>query len=216
MVSAAVLTGFVIVAGNDLVRALHLIPTGSFFGDMVGSRTLPGGLAELSGAEPWFRTTVHVGLIAGALLVGLRWGAGPDIARDMERLTCPEQTFLMAGILLVLGFFFTAQNIGYRVTHLVLTLPALTALWHVGCRRGLYAAATLLALALLWAEGWRGASLAVATNADPAIAGLVLLPTWLLREAMWWCLVSIYIGLLTALMLRSTMVRAVWPARATG
>ena len=35
---------------------------------------------------------------------------------------------LLAGGLLMLSCFFTAQNIGYRAMHLVLTLPALTAL----------------------------------------------------------------------------------------
>ena len=41
------------------------------------------------------------------------------------------------------------------------------------------------------------------TDSAPIIA-LGILPPWLLREAMWWTLIPILIGVLTALLRRST------------
>jgi hypothetical protein len=194
---------FFVAMGPDLVRALRLIPTGSWFGDMFGSSTLPQGLAQILG---WSAggPILHVLFSLIALAAGLAAGLRAGIGQALDRLEESERTFLLAGSLLILGCFFTAQNIGYRATHLVLVLPALTALWRTD-HRPVWPLATGAAIALLWSQGWR------AMLGRLSAAQEVPLGAWVLRETLWWGLVTLLIALVVNLTVRSTMGRLILP-----
>ena len=194
---------FLLTLGHDLSRALHLVPVGQLFGDMYGSTILPRGLATWNGWPDSTTVALRIALTVMAVGAGVWLGLRPAVIVALERLTEAERTMLLAGGLLILGSFFTAQNIGYRAVHLLMTLPALTALWRL--RAGpMWPAATLGVLALLWAMGWRNA-IAVAIGGRETVRG-----TWFAREIIWWLVVTMLIGVVFALIARSQMLLRRW------
>ncbi len=207
--SLAVAVLFVATMGHDLVRALRLIPVGGWFGDMFGSSTLPGGLARQFGWPAGAAIALRVVLSLAAMGTGVALGLRPAVTAALDRLTEAERMALLAGGLLILGCFFTAQNIGYRATYLVLTLPALTAMGRLRAGR-LWPATTYAALALLWSQGWRN-WIAGVIEGRAAFIGL-----WLVREALWWWTITMMIALVLGLLARSEMGRLALGRRAIG
>ena len=193
LASALVLALFMALCWHDLTRALRLIPTGSYFADMFGSVTFAGGLGTLLGLSPsavaWLRATMSL----AALAIGIRMSLQPRIVASIRALGEEERAFLLVGALLLLGCFFTAQNIGYRVIHIILVLPALTALGWAG-RHRLFRATAIVAVALLWSEAWRGGRVMGAAWLSQHTKSQILALTWLTREAMWWWLVTVLIA----------------------
>jgi hypothetical protein len=198
---------FVATMGEDLARALRLVPAGGFFGDMFGSAILPGGLVRQFGWSADSAFQLRVGLSVGAFLVGGALAARPFMRDALARLTDTERMMLLAGGVLMLSCFFTAQNIGYRALHLVLTLPGLTALSRAGAGR-LWTLTAGTALALLWAQGWRNWFFSQELGRPVFING------WLIREALWWWTITMLIALVLGLLLRSEIgLRVVGRAR---
>jgi hypothetical protein len=204
----AVVALFLVTMGDDLARALHLIPTGGWFGDMFGSSTLGGGLVKEFGWPSRLAITLRVGLSITALGAGIAIARRPAVTAALGRLTDAEGTALLAGGLLILGCFFTAQNIGYRVIYLVLTLPALTALWRLRAGR-LWSVTTLTVLALLWSQGWRNVIALLIEGRHAFIAG------WLVREALWWWTIAMLIALVYGLLARSEIGARLLRSRAS-
>jgi hypothetical protein len=206
--TAGLLT-FVGVEGHALTRALDLIPKGSYFSDMFGATTVPGGLTQLLHLHGHGRRDVQWALVLGAIGTGLWLGGGRRMQVDLAALTEPERVFLFAGALLVLGFYLTAQNIGYRAVELLLVLPGVSALWRVSGRRRYYGASTLLLLVLLWAEGWRHwvnlvSGAPVTPNPTP-----IQVAAWAAREAAWWWVVTLLAALLTGLAVQTTSIQQI-------
>jgi len=196
--SAAVVALFLVTMGDDLKRALHLIPVGSLYGDMFGWSSFAGGFARQMDWPDDAGTPIQVGLTLAAFGIGVVLGLRPSTGRALDRLTDPERMALLAGSLLIVSCFFTAQNIGYRAIHLALTLPALTALWQVRAGR-LWTVTMGLVLALLWTQAWR---YWIPLQARPGtITG------WAIREALWWSTIPILIAIVTSLLVRSEMGR---------
>jgi hypothetical protein len=123
---------------------------------------------------------------------------------DVERLSERERSFLLAGILLTLGCFFTAQNIGYRAVNLVLVLPAMVAL-HRTAHKRLYGWGVAATLGLLWSQGWRHALLLAVNPLGDRAQSTAILAGWIVRAGLWWWLITLLAGLLTALLFRSEM-----------
>ena len=209
-----------------LRRALELIPTGSYFGDMFGAKTLPSGLAEMGGLSPLLGRVGEVGL--DVLCVGLAvwFSLRAQLDLDLRALTERERTFLLAGALLTVGCFFTAQNIGYRALHIVLALPALTALSASGRHRVVWTVSAGIAFVLLWAEAWRHLLDSLiegrplwAEWQQPAV-DLPRLVAWGLREACWWWMVTVLLSVTFALLRHAPAVelalRTLSSRRATG
>ena len=202
--SLVIVAVFLLTMGHDLVRALKLIPIGGWFGDMFGSSTLPGGLSREYGLSPGVTSALRVSLSVIALGAGLVIALRPSLTAAFERLTDLERATLLAGGLLILSCFFTAQNIGYRALHLVLTLPALTAMSTIPLRSGwLWRVTTGTVLALLWAQGWRNWFLSQDEGRPVFIGG------WLLREALWWWTITMMIALVAGLLVRSEIGRRI-------
>ena len=149
LVAAAALGAIAVFAaaeGAELARALRLIPTGPFFNDMFGAKTLPGGLGWMFGLPPGAVGGLEAVLLAGAAAIGMRLGSRSSMRGDLERLTEPERMFLLVGSLLLIACFATAQNIGYRASLIVLLLPGLTALGGLGQRPNLFGVSAGVAL----------------------------------------------------------------------
>lgn len=110
---------------------------------------------------------------------------------------------LLAGGLLIVSCYFSANNVGYRAIFLVLTLPALTALVRVGAGWPLIVTAGA-APTLLWAQGWRNWVRELIPG-RPVDVG-----TWVTREVLWWWMITILIALVVSLMRHSEMGRRVF------
>lgn len=200
---------FLLAAGHDLVRALHLIPTGDYFGDMFGSITLAGGLSQVLHWWPGTRSLVRAVMSLAALVAALALSRNARLREDLRQLSEPEAIFLLIGSLLMLSCFFTAQNIGYRALHLVLILPSLTALHRLSVRPRVYGYCAAACLVLLWGEGWRRVVGIVGMTLVPDHLPVVMLTVWLLREALWWGVMTMLAGCVAALLLDSPMAKSV-------
>jgi hypothetical protein len=202
--SFAVVALFIAIAGHDLARALQLIPTGPYFSDMFGSVTVAGGLTQLIGWPQFVGAVLHGAMMIAAILIGVRLGRSDGMIADVARLSERERAFLLAGVMLTCGCFFTAQNIGYRVVHLVLLLPAIVALRRTADSR-VYGWGVMATLGLLWSQAWRHALLVALTPFGERAQNTGVLFGWIMREALWWWLIALLVGLFTALLLKSEM-----------
>ncbi|MBV8916114.1 MAG: hypothetical protein JOZ05_24140 [Acetobacteraceae bacterium] len=218
--SVFILAVLLAIGGHDLARALALIPIGPYFGDLYGAKNLPAGIADLSGSPealvPYGQLVLSVLAFAAGVILGCR----DKVRRDLAVLSAPEQAFLLAGALLIVGSFFTAQNIGYRAVHLILALSGLTALWRAESGRRFYGIAAFAVLFLLWSEGfrtWLGFALDV--SAGSGSGWKIRRLFWLGRELLWWGLVILLIEIATSMLLRSDAAMAIggWlqPSRRT-
>ena len=203
---AALLAVFLLTMGHELTRALKLIPGGGWFGDMFGSAMIAGGLGRQYGISSETGSMIRVGLTAIAFGAGLFLALRQSMTRTLDRLVDLERMMLLAGGLLIISCFFTAQNIGYRAMHLVLTVPALAALSHA--RAGRMWTLTLWAtILLLWAQGWRNWFFSTDAGRQMVFAG------WILREALWWWTITMLIALVAGLLVRSEMGQRIFGRR---
>ena len=203
----AVLAAFIALDGDELMRALALIPTGSAFGDMFGARQLPLGIATMLRLGPRGEMALRLGVPAVFVAAGVVIGVGGAVRDDLASLSEAERSFLLAGAMLLLGCFMTAQNIGYRAIHLLLVMPGVTALWHER-RRGIYGISVCVLVVLAWAEGWRSwlaAWFGATSHPEPDAVGLM---AWALREACWWWTITLLVAMAVGLLLRSDVVRS--------
>jgi len=200
---------FIAIERHDLLRALFLIPHGSFFSDMFGASTLPGGLAQLLHLKHRFAANLQRLLVLAALVCGGTIGLRAAFAADLAALTAQERVFLLAGALLILGCYLTAQNIGYRAINLLLILPGVTSLSRVGGRSWVYGLSAGLIVLLLWAEGWHHwLSLVLGAPEGPAaLPTPPLVAAWGVRELAWWWVVTLLFALLCGLLNRTDIVR---------
>ncbi|MCJ2184014.1 hypothetical protein MTR62_15115 [Novosphingobium sp. 1949] len=203
LLSCAGLGAFLAITWPDLSRVLAIIPTGTPFGDMFGSIVVALGLTKLvglpDGAVPLVRLAMIAFSLTGALVMGLQG----ETHRALAALTARERSFLLVGALLTIACFFTAQNIGYRVIHLLLALPALLALraFAPSLRFRWMPGAVLLSL---WGEAWRnhGPTLGRYVFGSEGVASLSL---WLAKEGVWWFLVTVLAAYLVAFARHSAM-----------
>ena len=191
-VSIIVTLVFAAISWHDLTRALAIIPTGSYSEDMFGS-IIVGGRTGEAFRYPELKTPIRLAMIVVSFIVAFLLSRRAFIPEALDRLTDHEQMFLFTGSLMVAGCFFTAQNIGYRVVHLLLVLPPLLAL---GQFRRIFLLAAMCCLALLWSIWWRG------IMPTPPISYI----TWTLREMMWWFLVTLLDACIIVLTGRSATV----------
>lgn len=204
----AIIGLFLFTMGHDLARALMLVPTGIWFGDMFGSSTVSGGLSGLLGWSPSAQRVVHVAMCLAALLWALWLATRPRFIAAVNGLDEPRRHFLLIGALLVISCFFTAQNIGYRSVHLVMIMPSLLALARQPQESHLLRWSPILALILLWAEGWRYVIQRLGRATVDADA--IQLATWAVREVVWWTVIPVLIACVTVLLVHSEMGRIVF------
>jgi hypothetical protein len=193
--------------GDDILRTWQLIPDGGWFNNMMGSRTLPSGMvAEYKwpvGRADRLLRELTMAAVAGG--IGLSFI--PSIRAGLDRLTEAERMSLLLGSVLIITCFFGARNVGYRVMHLVLTLPALTALWRLRAS-WLFTVTTFTVLLLLWSQAWRAYWMRMLFPGRPAFVTV-----WFVREILWWWTITVLIGIVMAILVRSEMGRRVFKGR---
>jgi hypothetical protein len=206
--AAATVILFVAVTWHDLIRALTLIPQGSYFEDMFGAINVGGGLTKLLGLPPIAGGIIKDVMTIGALALGFMLGRQQSSHTAMALLGENEKSFLLAGAIMLAGCFFTAQNIGYRAVHILLVLPALVAL-ACDSRLRRFRYTMPIALVLLWSQGWRDIVHQVALHGIGKRADYIgKIITWGIREAMWWFLITILVSCAVTLVLQSASATA--------
>jgi hypothetical protein len=207
LASVGVVGAFWAIAGDDILRTWQLIPDSGWTNNMMGSRTLPGGLAHEYAWPPGRAETLHVILIAASALGGVALAFLPSIAAGIDRLTEAERMALLAGAALIITCFFGARNVGYRFMFLLLTLPALTALWRL--RAGwLFSVTTFTVLLLVWSQAWRALWMRKLIPGRPAFITI-----WVIRETLWWWTITILIGIVVAMIARSELMKSLVTGR---
>ncbi|HZU62654.1 MAG TPA: hypothetical protein VFF98_03140 [Novosphingobium sp.] len=191
LASLAITGLFVAITWHDLSRALAIIPEGTPFGNMFGAVNLGAGIALDGHLPPVWPYAIRLALTGFAVFWATKRAGEPATRAALATLSARETHFLMVGALLVVAAFFTAQNIGYRVIHLLLVLPALLALRHAG-PAARFRHAPKVALLLMWSELWRNRARWLGWHLGGKIGlGVGKYLAFAAKEAMWWWLVIV-------------------------
>src|SRR5215472_6345942 len=211
---------------SDVRRSLSMLPVESYFTVSFASQNLPFGLVttidQLSRGSLASSASIYIGYgIYAVLLLGCITISGLILERTTLRSTLPtlngsEQIFLVVGAVLITGCFFTGQNIGYRGVFLLFTLPGLLA---VSCfaddrlTSRLALATSLLIVFIMWGEFFRTNLVRglLAVDIPEKTALLTVRGFWLVRELVWWWIVSVFVWVLLHFVSASEVGRAVRP-----
>ncbi len=197
LAAIALCVAFLAHDGRDLLRALALIPHGSYFGGMFGAQTLPRGLGEIYHLPPWLPPGLELALVAAAVAAAWRLSGGRAFTDSMAGLSENERVFLITGAIVTLSCFLTAQNIGYRQILLLLPLPGITALRRCAptpAWRRAFGWTVAAMLFLLWSEFVRRVLDFIRIRLEahwPAIH-VWELDMWLVRELAWWWVATMF------------------------
>jgi hypothetical protein len=188
---------FVWVEGPMLLRALHNIDTRQF-PTTFSAINLPQGIAQLVAPDAAsLARMLEFVLAALAAIYAYAIARRGDLSGVLHSLPRRDRNLLLIGCLLILGCFFTAENVPYRNIYFLFILPALAESWRAGAsvaaRRRL-ALLTGAILFLMWAPFFRRA-------VEQGVAAFGLGATYgnayvFLREAVWWWVASVLLALL--------------------
>jgi len=209
MIAVVTIGTFALSDLHDVLRVLASIPTTSYFDAYAfGARDLPFGLAEAFGWSKSMASVLFAVLVCGVVVLALRMSLRTALADDLAALTEAEGTSLLIGCVLVLACFFTAQNTLYRGVHFLFVMPALTALAFPSKARQSHRLATTAMVLILLLMDWEP----MRRHLDPAVLRAVLpvaytplinLNLWLLRELIWWMVITVLAAFLICLLVRS-------------
>jgi hypothetical protein len=204
LIAFGVIMLWFLLDSHEILQAMANIPTMQYFDEFTfGARDLPYGLAQTLGWSPHAAAGLLFALLAGMVGAAAWLAKLDDTGMRVRRLTDAEATFLLAGCSLTIGCFFAAQNVLYRSIYFLFMLPGLTALARVDGRRRLdggYFVTICSIIILMWNDAVRSLINAVLSwfgvTARPG--DVAHFDVWLVREIMWWGIVTV----LTALLLR--------------
>ena len=209
----------------ELRFALAHIPRPRYYDDGFGAPQLPFGLVaieivlrghaeHLDSADlaVWVAGTLVC--YAAAIVGGLRLGRSATLRDGLALLSERESLCLSAGAMLICACFFIGVSVGYRAVLFLFALSGLLALARVcgdtrfARRLHLLAAGSLVAvwclpiqrlIAVVFGRFWRPDDIA-AHAAGSALPGIAF---WLLREAIWWSLVTFLLAVIVQTVLTS-------------
>jgi hypothetical protein len=220
--AAGCIGGFIWYFGDELVRAMDNIPRGGQFGDNWGALDFQLGIktalmpvltalhvswlesSRLSDLASRYTTPVlTIFAIFGAFEIALR----QNVRAALTALSPRALLFLQLGAAIVCGCFFTGQNIAYRGIFLLFVLPCLLGLGRLSVGAGtarmfrMTAYATLYALWMVLIQ--RGVSYFFGGSFFPVQGSAVGYAAWILRELVWWWIVTVLLAVLIRLVLDS-------------
>jgi len=194
---------FIVGSWHDLSRALVIIPIFSPFSDSFGSIDVGLWVTEVLHVSRRWAAVARWPMTGVSLWFAVRLANRRDTHAALAWLSPGERSFLIVGSLYIIGCFFTAQNIGYRAVHLLLVLPSLTALRRGEASPRLHRAA-VVALVLLWEIFWRSQVGSIGRLAAGDLGQTIcLIVSLLVREWLWWWLVTQLLAIVIAFALRS-------------
>ena len=204
LASFAGLALFVALTWHDLSRVLAIIPTGWPFHEMFGSIVVGAGIMELAGLPRHDAIYIQAPMILASLAIAVRLGLQDRMGLALASLTERERSFLLVGALLTISCFFTAQNIGYRVVHMLMVLPALLAMRGFAPSR-VFNWTPWAVIATMWGDLLRFGIISIAAK-TPLGADAAILTTWVVKESLWWFLVTVLLAYVAAFVSRSAVV----------
>ncbi len=203
---------FVTYEGADLVRVLGQIENGSWYNTAFGAQNLPRGLIDIVSswvpAPPYAPKLLELALAVAAAALAVTIATFEDLQESLEYLSERQRVFLLVGCALLVGCFFAAQNGAYRGIYFLFVLPAITTMWHApvsSAVRQRFILTGVCSLFLMWAQFLdrvREEVLGLLGASDSALK-LSRVSFWLLREVVWWWVVTILVALALCLIYRS-------------
>jgi hypothetical protein len=203
---------FVTFEGSDLIRVLAQIETGSWFNTAFGAQNLPRGVVELTASlfqvSPRGAMAMELALALIVIAFAVTIATYEDLQQGLELISERSRAFLLVGGALLVGCFFAAQNGAYRGIYFLFVLPAITDLWRGPVssavrQRSILAGACVIFL--MWSQFLDRAREEVLDLFDAPIVTLAYsrFAFWLLREIVWWWVVTILLALALCLIYRS-------------
>jgi len=222
--TAAILVAFALRYRHDIGVAYAMVPSGPPFSDIFGAFNLPFGLMLLAYMphitmppdqaqiliamhHPGADRQVGLGIeILSALSIALAWRGRGRYAALVKNLAPPLQVTLVAGAALMAGCFLLAQNRDHRTLFLILTAPGLYAMLAPaqGHTKRAVQGMILGSLLLMCESVLRDTVAAFVTFLLPGgIAAFVQIGFWLLREGLWWWVITQFIAIVMSFALCS-------------
>jgi hypothetical protein len=203
---------FVTSEGADLIRVLAQIENGSWFNTAFGAQNLPRGLAELISSlaprSPLSPMLMELIFVVAATALAVTIATFEDLQDGLELLSERNRVFLLVGCALIVGCFFAAQNGGYRGIYFLFVLPAITTMWRAPVSRAVrqrFILTGVCVLFLMWAQflDRTREEMFGLVNASETTLEFSRFAFWLLREVVWWWVVTILLALAFCLVYRS-------------
>jgi hypothetical protein len=202
---------FAITAGQDVARAIGIIPSGSYFTDWFGARNLPYGITWLI-YSPSGEPLIHMlplallGILCSrALWISVTLARSETFSDALSGLPERQKLLLVGGAALVTVCFFAGHNVYYRGIFLLMVLPGLLAL---GRQLGgedsgrMCSNSAKLILFIMWSEAIRHAIVSV-RPLDLPLWHVLEAAFWIARELIWWRIIAVFSGVLAAFALSS-------------
>jgi len=226
MTASVAFVVFLVSYREPLLTVANRISTRSYFGDLFGAKNLPFGMVELRyGAMDGYKLALAYSIflvaVAACLVIALFFIRTFDAQRIRIDWTRHEARCLLIGSLLIVGCFFAGQSVGYRGIHLLLVLPGLMMLWRSTADRVLRHLLLFTigaVLFVMWQEGIRHSFeyLLRLIGLRDRIPGTPSQIFWVMRELIWWWVVSVLTGMVALFFIRSPSARIIvnnWASR---
>ena len=209
---ALALLAVVVVFWSEFPKAFNNIPDGNYFSNWFGAPMIPRTMASLYGWDAWAAPAMRIVMTLAAAAVALGMAMERGTSQALAGLTDWEKTFLFAGCGMTAACYFTAQNIGYREIHLIMAIPALSAMAAgSGARR--FKVALIMALAFLCISLRHRIAVSMALNGNVLdLSAPAFMVPWYAEHVLWWVLMTILLSILIALVAQFPMARALMPA----
>jgi hypothetical protein len=215
VIALVVVAAFAWQYADELTRMAHNIPHGGTFYDTWGALDLKLGISvaltpiltamKLSRsesaiisqiAEKVVQPLLTVAAIGSATAIAMR----QDVRAAIDTLPRRAHVFLLIGAVLVCGCFFAGQSIGYRGVLLLFVLPCLLGLARISTGTGatwmfrLTACATIFVLWMLLIQ--RAVAYVFGGSFSPVSGSTVGYAVWVLRELIWWWVITVLLAVL--------------------
>ena len=186
----------------------ELMPETRYFGNMIGGALLPFGVAIYFGLSHRAGEIMFVALLIVMVLVAVRLAGRLKTELSAADWNRPNFLLLVVGAALTVGCFVAGPSVGYRAAVLLFVIPGLLELQARARDRGLRLVAwgaLAAALLCLWRQFIETRLIDAGLLRIDSIGGLEFL---LVREALWWGLVSVLTAFIVVYVLHSPMWRA--------
>jgi hypothetical protein len=216
-VFVAALAVFVCYYGSAvLVTLQHIAQPSYFFGDAFGIQNVPGVVTTflaLGGVTPQVASTIAFAcviiLYLGTVTVVLRHlsVAGPVINWD-----CFDARLSIVGSTLIGGCFILGQNVNYRAIFLLMVLPTMLTLRRNPKNQPLRTVIAITigtVLGVMWCESPRYNVNALLGSHPTAMIVMLAVLLWLVREVIWWWVVSVLIAWIIWFALQAPLLRRI-------
>jgi hypothetical protein len=234
------LGGLVLSYRDEIVWAVHNLPTGYFFHpNQFAAKDVPSGLGvttskvatklfhqDATGAEAigrLVRNSLLLLLIVAALATAIWFSRRCRLRYGVAQLDAPEANFLLAGAALICGCFFAGENWLYKGIFLLLAVPGLLALSHQSpwrLARVAFRGTCVAIVFVLWFPFVQAcirfavAGLSKPVNmTDEALTRLDRLVRgvmWLFDQLVWWWIIIVLLAALSAFVLNSELWAALF------